>query len=141
MRRNVVRRMERLGMHSKFVIPVFVGVASLAALNLSAFAHHGGLVEWQAEVEGSVTGVATEFAFRFPHVVVYIDVDDGNGDVQKWALSTRWTPTILRQQGWTRHSIKSGDTVSATYQPHVTEPTVGNMMTIRVNGEELPLRF
>jgi len=128
-------------MYSKFMISVFIGVASLTTLSLPAFGHHGGLVEWQIDVEGSVTGIATEFAFRFPHVVVYVDVEDGNGDVQKWALNTRWTPTILRQHGWTRRSIEAGDTVSVTYHPHVTEPTVVSMMTVHVNGEELPLEF
>jgi len=120
---------------------VFAGVSFLAGLAPLGFAHHGGEVEWQRTIAGPITGIATEFAFRFPHVVVYIDVDDGNGDAQQWALNTRWTPTIMRQHGWTRNSIKPGDTVTVTYQPHVTEPTVANMATIEVNGEELALEY
>ena len=128
-------------MNSKFTVSVIAGVALMTGLASSAFAHHGGEVEWQRRIEGPITGIATEFAFRFPHVVVYIDVEDENGDAQRWAVNTRWTPTIMRQHGWTRNSIKPGDTVTVTYQPHVTEPTVANMATIQVNGKELPLEY
>jgi len=128
-------------MYSKLVISLVAGIASMTTLTPSVLAHHGGQVEFETRVEGPLTGTATEFAFNFPHVVIYVDVTDENGDAQKWALNTRWTPTILRQQGWTRNSVKSGDTVTVTYQPHVTEPTVVNMVTIEVNGEDLPLEF
>ena len=138
---QMLRELRLPEMNSKFAVSVLAGVALLAALTPLVSAHHGGGVEWQRQVEGPITGVATEFAFRFPHVVIYIDVTDGNGDAQKWALNTRWTPTILRQHGWTRNSIKPGDTVAVTYRPHVTEPTVANMVTIEVNGKDLPLQF
>ena len=104
-------------------------------------AHHGGAVEWVARVDGPLTGTATDFAFRFPHVVLYLDVRTANGAIEKWAMNTRWTPTILRQHGWTRESIKAGDTVTVTYEPHISAPTVGNMITIEVNGEALPLEL
>ena len=113
----------------------------LIAFGPLASAHHGGRVEWQDRVEGPIVGVATEFALRFPHVLVFIDVKDKSGNVQRWALNTRWTPTILRQHGWTRDSIKPGDTIEVTYQPHVRQPTVANMVTLKVNGKELPLEF
>jgi len=116
-------------------------VAAALASSLPVFAHHGGGIEWQREIVGPLSGTATEFAFRFPHVVIYMDVVDDNNQTQRWALNTRWTPTILRQHGWTRSSVKPGDTITVTYQPHVSAPTVGNMATIVVNGEALPLDF
>jgi hypothetical protein len=115
-------------------------LGSIATAVTPAAAHHGGAVEWQEAVAGPLTGTATEFAFRFPHVVVFIDVDGENG-LERWAISTRWTPTILREHGWTRSSIEPGDTVTVTYLPHVTNAVVGMMQTIEVNGEPLPLDF
>lgn len=106
----------------------------------TAYAHHGGALEWQDGVKGPITGVATEFLFRFPHVVVNVDVPDGD-NVAHWAVTTRWTPTILRQHGWTRSSIKPGDKVTVTYRQHVSDPAVVQMQTIEVNGEPLPLAF
>lgn len=128
----------------RFSHPIHLAlISAVAALGLSAptHAHHGGGIEWQKQIVGPLTGAATEFAFRFPHVVLYMDVADENGQTQHWAMNTRWTPTVLRQHGWSRNSIKPGDTITVTYQPHVTAPTVGNMATIIVNGEALPLDF
>lgn len=112
-------------------------VGLLVATSLS-FAHHGGAVEWQSDILGPVTGTATKFAFTFPHVVVYIEMDEG---ATPMALTTRWTPTIMRRGGWTRNSIEPGDSVTVTYRAHVTDPSVVQMQTIEVNGEELPLQF
>ena len=98
-------------------------------------------MEWQDSVEGPITGIATEFVFRFPHVLIYMDVEGENGETQSWAVNTRWTPTILRGHGWNRNSVEPGDTVTVTYRPHVTSPTVCQMRTVKVNGEELPLSF
>ncbi len=104
-------------------------------------AHHGGGLDWQSELRGPVTGVVTEFLFSFPHVQVFFDVADENGNVQDWAMTTRWTPTVLRQHGWTRNSIKPGDTITIMYAPHVRSPTVGSMRSVEVNGESLQLDF
>jgi uncharacterized protein DUF6152 len=115
------------------------GVA-LAWLAWPVAAHHGGDVEWGDKAVGPITGTATKFAFQFPHVFFEMDVP-GDGGVAKWTVTTRWTPTILRDHGWSRASIKPGDKVTVTYLPHVEKAHIGQMQTIEVNGEALPLSF
>jgi hypothetical protein len=110
-------------------------------LQATAAAHHGGAVEWVQEERGPVTGIVTEFGFHFPHVQVLFDVVDESGATAHWTLVTRWTPTILRQHGWTRDSIKPGDTISAIYWPHVQSPAVGSLRSIEVNGKALEIDF
>ena len=128
-------------MHARTLLAAVCAASITMLLPLSAVrAHHGGAVEWKEEVAGPVTGVATEFVFRFPHVVVYMDVETVEG-TQNWGVTTRWTPTILRQHGWARDSIKPGDRLTVTYAPHVSDPTVVQMRTIAVNGTELQLEF
>jgi len=105
-----------------------------------AAAHHGGDVEWGKETVGPITGTATKFSFQFPHVFFEMDVAESGG-VAPWTITTRWTPTILRDHGWTRDSIKPGDKVTVTYLPHVEKPHIGQMMTVEVNGQSLPLSF
>jgi hypothetical protein len=105
-----------------------------------AIAHHGGDVEWAETAVGPITGTATKFAFQFPHVFFEMDVADG-GSTSSWTITTRWTPTILRDHGWSRDSIKPGDKITVTYLPHVDKPRIGQMQTIEVNGEALPLSF
>jgi hypothetical protein len=123
-------------------------VAALVAL--SAFtgglpatvsAHHGGAIEWGQEVRGPLAGTATKFAFQFPHVYISVDVADGGGAVAKWTLVTRWTPTVLREHGWSRDSVKPGDAIAVTYLPHVEAPLIGQMISVAVNGQPLDLNF
>jgi hypothetical protein len=115
-------------------------VALFALGGWPALAHHGGDVEWADDAVGPIAGTATKVAFQFPHVFFEMDVADG-GSVAPWTITTRWTPTILREHGWSRESIKVGDKITVTYLPHVDKPRVGQMVTIEVNGRELPLSF
>ena len=89
---------------------------------------------------GRLAGTATKFAFQFPHVFFEMTVEAGRR-TSTWSITTRWTPTILREHGWSRESIKPGDKISVTYLPHVDKPRVGQMQTIEVNGKALPLSF
>jgi hypothetical protein len=121
--------------------------AALAAVlisiggSMATQAHHGGAVEWGDERLGPITGTATKFAFQFPHVYITLDVAEPGGAAARWTLVTRWTPTILREHGWSRESIKPGDRVVATYLPHVQNARVGSILTIDVNGQSLPIDF
>lgn len=119
----------------------YAAAAALCALAVwPAAAHHGGDVEWQNEAVGPLAGTATKFAFQFPHVFFEMSVEEG-GSTSTWSITTRWTPTILREHGWSREAIKPGDKISVTYLPHVDKPRVGQMQTIEVNGTVLPLSF
>jgi hypothetical protein len=103
-----------------------------------ALAHHGGGVEYFMDrTLGPITGVVTSFAFNFPHPQIYFDVKDEKGNVQKWAAVMQLTPTRLRTRGWTRESVKPGDTLTVTYSPHRTAPNVGFARRIEVNGKFL----
>jgi hypothetical protein len=117
-----------------------VGAALCLLAAWPAVAHHGGDVEWSDDTAGPMSGTATKFAFQFPHVFFEMDVAE-DGGVVPWTITTRWTPTILREGGWNRDSIKAGDRVTVTYRPHVDRPRVAQMVTIEVNGRELPLSF
>ena len=101
-------------------------------------AHHGGGVEFHmTQTEGPVTGTVTRFAFVFPHPQVYFDVTDETGNVVQWATVLRLSPVGLRQLGWTRNSLKPGDTLTITYSPHRTVANVGMARSVEVNGESL----
>jgi hypothetical protein len=119
------------------------GLAIVAVYALAAgpvTAHHGGDVEWGNDTLGPLAGTATKFAFQFPHVFFEMDVPE-NGGTTSWTITTRWTPTILREHGWSRESIKPGDKITVMYLPHVEKPGIGQMQTVEVNGMPLPLSF
>ena len=68
----------------------------------------------------TLTGVVTQISFAYPHVQLYFDVTDENGNVQHWGSELGPTPLMLKNMniGWTRDSIKPGDKVTITCHPH-----------------------
>ena len=122
------------------ILRSIAGAAVCVLAAWPAAAHHGGDVEWGDQAVGPITGTATKFAFQFPHVFFEMDVAE-DGGVAPWTITTRWTPTILRDHGWSRDSIKAGDKVTVTYLPHVDKSHIGQMQTIEVDGRSLPLSF
>ena len=89
------------------------------------------------QTRGPITGVVTSFSFSFPHPYIQFDVKDETGTVQKWSAVMQLTPTRLRTRGWTRDSVKPGDTLTVTYSPHRTAPNVGFARRLDVNGKFL----
>src|SRR5687767_10477238 len=87
-----------LGVRGRRMAGIRRYVLVLAAATFAAWpasAHHGGDVEWGQTAVGPITGTATKFAFQFPHVFFEMTVEE-NGAASAWTITTRWTPTILR---------------------------------------------
>ena len=117
---------------------VAAAVVLIPGATSSALAHHGGGVEYFMDrTLGPITGTVTQFSFSFPHPYIQFDVKDANGNVQKWSAVMQLTPTRLRARGWTRESVKPGDTLTVTYSPHRTARNVGFARRIEVNGKFL----
>ncbi len=121
---------------------MFVGFVLAAvvttAVSVSTFAHHGGGVEYYMDQTlGPISGTVVRFNFAFPHPQVFFDVTSEDVTVVQWAAVMRLTPVGLRQRGWSRDSLKPGDTLSVMYSPHRTAPNVGFARRIEVNGEFL----
>ena len=122
------------------VIGLSVAAVVLAVENPSpAFAHHGGGVEYfMDQTRGPVTGNVTNFAFTFPHPYIEFEVKDANGSVQTWSAVFQPTPTALRGAGWTRDSVKKGDTLVVSGPPHKTAQNVLFARQVEINGKLLP---
>jgi hypothetical protein len=125
---------------NRIALSCMVAAAALcASLPGPAQAHHGGAVEYDTtRLLGPVTGAVVEFAFRFPHPQIYIDVTDEEGNLERWAFVLQPTPAALRRtHGWGRDSIKPGDTLAVSYSPHRTAENVGFARRLWLNGEPL----
>ncbi len=77
---------------------------------LPAFAHHSFAVFFDEKGNVSVTGVVQEFQFRNPHGLIRITVKK-NGAEETWKAETN-SPSILERRGWTRDTIKVGETIT-----------------------------
>jgi uncharacterized protein DUF6152 len=76
----------------------------------SAVAHHSFSSEYDASKPVTLTGVVTKVEWLNPHVYFYINVKDESGKITNWALEMG-APSGLQRQGWTRNTLKVGDTV------------------------------
>ena len=64
----------------------------------------------------TVTGVVKEFQWVNPHTWLHLTVDDGKGGTVEWMAEGR-APGILLRAGWTKNSLKGGETVSVDMSP------------------------
>jgi hypothetical protein len=122
----------------------FISLAVLAAVALRAplAAHHGTSVTYEVTKTVTLTGVVTEFSFSYPHPQLYFDVTASDGTVQHWGSEFAPTPLMMKKMnvGWTRDSIKPGDTITITCNPHKSPgATVCLAKELIVNGKKLPL--
>jgi len=105
-----------------------------------AFAHHGTSVTYQTDKTITMTGTVTEFSFSYPHPQLYFDVKDAEGNLQHWGSEFAPTPLMMKNMniGWARDTIKPGDTVTITCNPHrVAGSTACLAKELIVNGKKL----
>jgi hypothetical protein len=98
-------------MRAKFY--VFVASIGLLATAAPMLAHHSFAAEYDAKKPVTLTGTVTKIEWMNPHARFYMDVKDDSGNVTHWELELG-SPNGLMRLGWTRHSLKIGDTVTVS---------------------------
>jgi hypothetical protein len=66
--------------------------------------------------ELSVTGTVTAYAYRNPHVFLYIDVKADDGTVQNWAVEMS-NISNMESRGIYLSTFKPGDTITVKLNP------------------------
>jgi hypothetical protein len=84
-------------------------------ISVPLFAHHG-TASYDTSKTVTVKGTVTDFQFMNPHVLLYLDVKDDKGNVQKWQGELT-SPNHLERAGWTRTSLKLGDQITISGFP------------------------
>ena len=90
----------------------------LAALcSGTAIAHHS-VLNYDGKIEVTITGTVTSARFGFPHSIYRIDVENDEGDIEKWVLSTE-DPRDAEQLGFADalRNLKRGDTITVVGWP------------------------
>jgi len=90
---------------------VFLSGIFLAAAAVPALAHHSFAAEYDSNKPITLKGSVTKMEWQNPHARFYVDVTDEAGKVTNWELELG-SPNGLMRRGWTRNSLKPGDTVT-----------------------------
>jgi hypothetical protein len=115
------------------LLALCVGLLALAPM---AFAHHG-TANYDTSKQITVKGTVTNFEFVNPHVQIYWEGKDDAGVSQKWQGELT-SPNRLSRVGWTKSSIKVGDSITITGFPTKSGSTeIWIQKVVMGNGEEL----
>ena len=91
-------------------------VAIAASVAGTVAAHHAPssvyILSSQIEVEGTVT----DYRYNNPHVRIFIDVVNEDGQVENW-IAEGGTPNILLRTGWSPETFKPGDPIHVVGNP------------------------
>ena len=92
---------------------------TLAMLWIAALAsaHHSFSAEFDGSKTMTVKGTITKFEWMNPHAYFYLDVADAAGKTVNWGMQSR-NLSILSRQGWTKATLKPGETVTVTFWHH-----------------------
>ena len=102
----------------------------LLAAAAPACAHHAYSAEFDTQKPVKLTGVLTKVEWANPHIWVYLEVKDDNGNPANWGFSAS-PPGMLQRRGITKNSLKVGDvlTISGHRAKDGSNNASGNIVT------------
>jgi len=103
--------------------------AGLLVAAAPALAHHSFAAEYDNNKSLKLTGTVTKVEWMNPHARFYVDVKDEGGKVTNWEFELG-SPNGLMRRGWTRNSLKPGDTVTVSGYQAKDGTSLGNARTV-----------
>ena len=110
--------------------------AGVVLLVLSAasplLAHHSLAGVYDLNKVERATGVVQKFALMNPHGALHIAIQDKNGEVKVWQLTTG-SANVLTNAGVTAtgpNRVKNGDEITVTFNPALNGSMIGFLRSI-----------
>jgi uncharacterized protein DUF6152 len=121
---------------------VLFAVVGLLAASSPVSAHHG-TAGYEMDKVITVKGTVSSYSWANPHVVIHFAVKNDKGESQDWVVELA-APSMLARGGWTKNSMKPGDSVVFETHPSKNGVTTGlsgtanGLLKFVVNGQPLP---
>src|SRR6476620_6374144 len=90
-------------------------VAVLLTCAVRVDAHHS-FAPFNMQGEKTISGTVKQCDWTNPHTWIWVNVPDGQGGVETWAIEGM-SPNFLGRRGWTKTSLKAGDQNSVVIPP------------------------
>src|SRR5579863_6137155 len=109
----------------------------LAAIVLLAaaplWAHHSFAAEFDTSKPVTLQGKVTRLDWTNPHVYIWVDVADAAGKMTNWAVESA-SPNGLQRQGWSKTSLKAGDSVTIFGYMHKDQKNQAKTDTVTLSS-------
>jgi hypothetical protein len=97
--------------HSSFLIATVLGFTLCGLFSATALAHHSFAAQYDRNKPATLTGPVTKIDWINPHARFFMDVKDATGKTANWEIELA-APAMLIRRGWSRTSLKVGETVT-----------------------------
>jgi uncharacterized protein DUF6152 len=110
-------------------------LAAILGLTLAAIpvvAHHSFAAQFDRNKPATLTGPVTKIEWINPHARFFMDAKDANGKLVNFEIELTSTAGLLRR-GWTRNSLKIGETVTVNGSLAKDGSNVANATTVTLS--------
>ena len=90
-------------------------IAAICVNATDVIAHHSEAA-YNHDIIAAFEGTVTRVSWRNPHIMIFVETTDDNGETVEWRLETGSTPVMARS-GWIQDSLSPGDSVIIRTHP------------------------
>jgi len=109
-------------------VSCFVFFIAVVGAAIPAEGHHSDAGYDQSRIIG-LQGTVTRYAWRNPHVTVYVETENEAGELVEWGVETGSTPIMIRS-GWSPELFSPGDVITVRGHPDRRHPAHAMMISI-----------
>jgi hypothetical protein len=133
-RRVSIVESQSVAMKNRLVI-AFILFMSGFIVSGPLFAHHSSAA-YDMEHPVNMKGVVTNMEWTNPHVFIFLEVKDDNGNVEEWRVEGN-SPNMLFRVGWKKEMIKAGDQLVVNGAPAKNGSKVMRLISLTLaNGQK-----
>jgi hypothetical protein len=119
--------------------PIALSLIVILLLAMPVHAHHNYRLNFDNSIEITLEGVVTKVSWMNPHISIYLDVVDADGNVTNWAMPTA-APGVAGRNGMTAETLSVGDElIVAGWPARDGSNTLRARLLTLADGSAIPL--